>query len=280
MSTMTDAPATTTPITPDMASDITPELAATLLGYNDHNRPLNEGRVLQLANEMTRGGWAYNGRTIVLGENGRLLDGQHTLAAVVKSGVTIRALLAVGVGDAAQITMDTGSKRTFDNYLSMSGEKNAHALASAVRRVYSHEVSGAAVSAGVLGQGAGATIQQLRATLDRHPGVRESVSIIGTHHVLSQGMGGALHYLMSKVDAPAADEFFDSLRSGESLSKNNAIFALRERLIKAKQSRTARIPDKVQVAFVVKAFNAWRGGEPLSKFYYNPDKPFPQIGEW
>lgn len=69
---------------------ITPEMAANLLESNGNNRNLSEGTVKAYANDMLNGNWDYKtGSAISIDENGILRDGQHRLAAIVMSGVTI-----------------------------------------------------------------------------------------------------------------------------------------------------------------------------------------------
>lgn len=66
-------------------SEISPDLARDLLAKNPHNRNLRVRRVEQLAGAMTRGEWVFNGDAIRIADSGMLLDGQHRLAAIVRS---------------------------------------------------------------------------------------------------------------------------------------------------------------------------------------------------
>ena len=47
--------------------------------------------------EMQDGKWRLNGKTICFDSTGRLLNGQHRLSAVVRSGVTLTTVVVRGL---------------------------------------------------------------------------------------------------------------------------------------------------------------------------------------
>lgn len=82
--------------------NITPAIAAVLaLSAPKWKRGLNKTKVNQMANSMTKHGSRYDNAHIVLGyiNNGdvmpSLLEGHHTCAAIVQSGVTINASVRI-----------------------------------------------------------------------------------------------------------------------------------------------------------------------------------------
>lgn len=75
---------------------VTPTLAASYLAMNKLNRDRSSGHVRRLADAMLSGAWKENGDTIVF-NCGRLIDGQHRLAAIIESGVTVKMLIVEGV---------------------------------------------------------------------------------------------------------------------------------------------------------------------------------------
>ena len=72
---------------------LTPALAAEWLNSNTCNRPLSTLRASRYARDMKAGDWRFNGETISFTADGRLVDGQHRLTAVVESGVTIQQVV-------------------------------------------------------------------------------------------------------------------------------------------------------------------------------------------
>ncbi len=72
---------------------ITPAMAEELLKQNHCNRPIRWAKVHRLAEVMKRGGFKTTHQGICIAKNGRLLDGQHRLHAIVESGVTVTMLV-------------------------------------------------------------------------------------------------------------------------------------------------------------------------------------------
>lgn len=72
---------------------ITPGFAKQLLELNPTNRPLSDHTVQRYARDMRGGRWQPNGQGIILTADGKLLDGQHRLAAIISSGETIGVII-------------------------------------------------------------------------------------------------------------------------------------------------------------------------------------------
>jgi len=86
--------------------EITPSIAAATLEYSGLNRRLNPMRVNNFAEDMQRGRWKLTHQGIALDENGFLIDGQHRLQAIVKSGVTIKMNVTKGVSSDSMLAID------------------------------------------------------------------------------------------------------------------------------------------------------------------------------
>ena len=76
---------------------ITPEQAQEYLDYNAKHRPIKEKKVDEYMHEMVNGSWKLNGKTICFDWNGRLLNGQHRLTAVVRSRVPLTTVVVRGL---------------------------------------------------------------------------------------------------------------------------------------------------------------------------------------
>lgn len=90
---------------------ITPERAAEYLGANLGNRRQRASVISRYAKEMTVGRWLTTHQGIAFGWDGRLLDGQHRLRAVVESGISVQMLVVRGIDPAAFTLIDHGAKR-------------------------------------------------------------------------------------------------------------------------------------------------------------------------
>lgn len=92
--------------------EVTPQQAKSWLKTNTLNRPVRESYVDHLAESMQRGEWVVNHQPIAL--NGtRLIDGQHRLMAVVRSGLASVKMAVVKDADTKTFdTIDIGIKRS------------------------------------------------------------------------------------------------------------------------------------------------------------------------
>ena len=79
---------------------ITPDDAANYLLNNAMHRKIKQKKVAEYMNEMVDGKWTLNGKSLIFDLNGRLLNGQHRLSAVVHSGVPLTTLVVRGVDPA------------------------------------------------------------------------------------------------------------------------------------------------------------------------------------
>lgn len=99
---------------------ITPLKAQEFLKRNiENNRSINLRYVSNYAEEMASDKWVFNGDTIRFDKDGNLIDGQHRLMAIVKSGATIPCLVVTNLEKHALSTIDVGRKRSLGVILKM-----------------------------------------------------------------------------------------------------------------------------------------------------------------
>jgi hypothetical protein len=106
---------------------ITPEVAVTYLNQIHRNqRRVSQHRVDALAEDMTTGNWFDSNDGIAFDENGFLINGQHRLLAIVKSGIAQQFIVIRNLSEKAFFTMDRGVKRTAKHQLQTLGRGGAH----------------------------------------------------------------------------------------------------------------------------------------------------------
>ena len=120
---------------------ITPETATNWLTYNRENRTEIANQRALLARDMSNGNYLFTGQPIIFGESGRLLNGQHTLGAIIDSGVAIVCLVVRGIPneDAVMGVLDSGKKRTLAHALQIAGEPEAARLAGSISMAWRYE---------------------------------------------------------------------------------------------------------------------------------------------
>lgn len=119
---------------------ITSETAARYLATNtDANRRLRKAVVTRYCDRLTRG-WSLTGDTIKFDTAGKMIDGQHRLSAIIKSGIGMETVVIRGLSPEVFVAIDTGSIRTIGNVLYIAGMAKHHeaTLASAINTVYWH----------------------------------------------------------------------------------------------------------------------------------------------
>lgn len=76
---------------------VTPARAQEWLQNNFRNRPLVEDLVVAYARDMTNGEWVATHQGIAFNDKDELIDGQHRLHAIVRSGALIRMMVTFGL---------------------------------------------------------------------------------------------------------------------------------------------------------------------------------------
>lgn len=104
---------------------VTPKYAEELLKMNVNNRKVRQSKVDSLAESMTKGEWELSNDAIVISEGNILLNGQHRLLAVVKSGVPCNFIVYTGASDSSFGIMDTPSVRRVSDVIYRMGGANA-----------------------------------------------------------------------------------------------------------------------------------------------------------
>lgn len=248
---------------------ISPEVAARMLKHNRHNRKENPRRVAVLAADMEKGRWQENGEAgITFDWNGDIAGGQHTLLAVVKSGVTIRCRVTRGVDPDARHTMNDSMKQRLTDDLSVWGVKNASEASTLLYKVMTWE----RVASQNDGQGGLAAWRNgrfsrgdLAASWPRYAaGVTETVAATQKYAGRWPGNRGAMQFfwwlLREKhgFDADMVAMFFDYVTFG-SQEENRALF---QRLWK--KFRDDSRADR-QVFWLCRTWNAFLKDERLTK---------------
>ena len=242
---------------------VTPEKAVEWLGAQHLNRSIRTTLVKRYGQAMKVGEWVDNAEPIRFNSDGTLIDGQHRLSALRDQELTLDLWVARGLTHEAQATIDTGSKRTVGDVMTMRGIPNAHTMAAALNVLHKHLIGEDGNRAGYVS----VTAPRALELYAEHQAIQESLTYAKRVYVnrpaLAPGYAVALHYIFSLIDGDDANEFFDRLADGADLKKGSPILALRnllERLEKDSQRAGHRAAKAYVQAVTVKAWNAWRAG--------------------
>ncbi len=103
---------------------ITPQMAVDMLKKNTENRKLRESTIETYATDMRNGDWVLTHQGIAFDNDGKLIDGQHRLYAIIRANVPVETL--VTTGSQGHMNIDTQIKRTPTDILGI--EKNKVAI--------------------------------------------------------------------------------------------------------------------------------------------------------
>lgn len=259
---------------------MTPDMAKLMLEFNlDNNRKINQHAVRLYASDMRNGYWCDNGETIKVDTDGRLIDGQHRLLAVIMSGVSIPVTIAWGIDRSALKTIDRGKQRSISDNYKIDSELNAALMAGIVtwinrwdkrNPVPKHPTS--RLSTGMA-----------KKLLEDNPRLRDTAHVVSayTRHFIGLcniSLIGFCHFLFSEKNPDKATEFIDKLARGSNLGENHPILKARERM-RSMKSHRAKLPDYDYLATIILAWNLFVGGkvEYRNRLYWREaDGNFPE----
>ena len=259
--------------------EITPDLARRYLESNLHNRNLSKNRVKQFARDMDEGRWqSYSPQGISCDYEGRLIDGQHRLAAIVESGCSIVMLVIKGLPPQMQDVLDIGANRYMSQILALHDirEPNAvGALASAWIR-YRHSPDRVWT-----GNEYPTKAEMLGLVQDRGDLLSDAVRVgsEGKRATMAPRTPYGLLFILAS-EAGLIDEwipFHEKILTGAGLSEGDPRLALRGYYIRNPRAHGAWGIQQ-RVAITIKAFNAYRAGRDLRVLRFARDEmPMPVI---
>lgn len=262
--------------------EITPALAHEWLQNNPKNRSLRRHKVEHYARAMTRGEWRESREPIEFDTNGNLVNGQHRLEAVVKSGITIRNPIRNNVPSEEVIVMDSGMPRTASDVLAMSGDHTYTAvLAAAAKAIYAWE-NYPSLTMLRRGMSAGITNELIAQIVKDNPGLQDSVifsnvNVYSKSSLISPSATAAIHYRIAKEwGSEIANRFFEQFAEGYDLERGSPLLALRN-ILTNQRSQYSLVPAEMKIAWATLAFNKWVKGEHITILRYTRNQDYPQV---
>lgn len=261
---------------------VSPEMAAKMLVKNTNNRRLDPARITRYANDITNGRWvADTGELIKLDSEGNVLDGQHRLSAVVRSGKGIWIHLATGVASEVFDVIDSGKSRSVADVLTIAGVPNAHKVSAFVQaynqmrftklRAHKTSIESAMTAKMVL-----KFYQENAKWVDDV--VHKSTNFYSQfQRVWNSGEVTLFYALLTDADQRLGYEFMRQLCQGVDIT-NDTIILMRNRLIADKVNVAKQMLNSHRRALIIKAWNAFYLGKTLKVIKYNPEvEEYPKI---
>lgn len=257
--------------------EITPKIASGLLEITDLSvqRKLNKVHVDFLANELSRGVWAFNGDSIRQDCEGNLIDGQHRLNACIASGVSFSSLFVKGLPTEYIHTIDVGGKpRSLANCLEINHRQsykysnNITAACSLVRRLERGERGGS----GSKDRKGYTTASQLLLFIEENPDFIEFISETmrlraNGDKFIAPNIFCAVKWLTDKADLKISNKFWQGLSDGIGINQTSSVWYLRKRIMRSKTRPDFKLKQSSLITNIYCAYNSLVDGRTLTKFH-------------
>jgi hypothetical protein len=240
---------------------INPYEAKKLLKGNLSNRTLNHNRVTKYACDIKKGLWVEDtGELIKISRNGRIIDGQHRLEAIIRAGVGIFLHVAYDVQDDVFQVIDSGKPRSAGDVFKIAGVKNYNHLAAIIQlynNIYKNESTSASVT--IENRLSAKELLYLYKENNKYWDdiVKRSINYrLAFQGVLSISEIGSLMALFDNYGDVESDRFMFQLCKGVDV-KNNTIILLRNKLISDKLNTQHKMTASIRRALIIKTWNCF-----------------------
>lgn len=203
---------------------VTPRMAEEWLKANTGNRRISEAVVEAYAQDMRAGAWKLTHQGIGFDTNGRLVDGQHRLTAILKAGFPVMMAVTRGLSVSAQEVVDAQKPRSVADQLGLvDGLPSANKYAGAARVI-------AEIDAGkVIDK---YTLAGTRAILSAYKEkLTTLLAIVKNSPFDSVLITGSLAFCMA-ADEPQIKRFAKQIRDGEGLKRTDPAYLIREYVLR------------------------------------------------
>lgn len=238
---------------------VTPELAARWLAdHNAGNRSISKHIVRNYAAEMAAGNWKLTHQGPAFDDTGRLIDGQHRLAAVVESRVSIPMHVTFGADPETFTVLDIGYKRQAGHLI-----PGPHSSLKAGAGRWLMHLPRLAYQNSTTNRDIHALASEWSPTLGA--AVELSYGVYRTTRINASLHGALLALALTSAAAPIVSEWAAGLSDGAGLTSDDPRLHLRNRW--ALESRHLNGGNgRVEAAhLLVRAWNAYVNGEGISR---------------
>lgn len=268
---------------------VTPDVAAELLELNTRNRPLRQSDVAAYARAMRAGLWRDGVADICIDKTGVLINGQHTLSAVLASRAVIVVTLKTGLEPGDQDTMDAQRKRSVGQQLAIEGVKHANSVAAIGKIVmgWRASVDGELLTPSDFKSLSPKTPQDRLDVLSFCRANQAELEATAAQAkrwygksggVLNESTIGTLTVVFRDSAPEHADAWLQQF-FGDVDECAQPVKAYRERLVQLKGS-SHEWPVAVKYAFAIKSFNAFMARQDIKRFTLKPnEKPTIDVPE-
>lgn len=236
---------------------ITPVLAESYLAQNGRNRKILAAHVDAIARDIRSGHWMMNAQPICFSREGRLLNGQHRLSAVIKADEPIEVPVMRGLPDEAFATYDLHAKKGPMQGSSFEQFGDRALIAAAAVLLWNRELKPPGT------RNAKPTPAEVIRIVEQHPRLLELRTFgrkmieFGRASVLTYGA-----YRIERDNPELGRIFLERFESGANLPRGHLILELRRRM---QLMRRERVSQDIELRELLGAWEQFRQKPDLEK---------------
>lgn len=252
---------------------ITPDNARAFLDKNKDNRNMREATAQFYAQQIKKkkDGWALNGKTIVIGKDGRVLDGQHRLRAVILANKSIQSFVVRDIDPDTFGTIDVGLRRSPADILTIHSKGRVRwptAVAAALKIVNQFEEDGTYNTSKEREKSL--THGDLIRLYDENDDIQDNLEVISQYknilNVIPYSLATSLYTVMKRIDPAACEKFWLRFDSGADMKVGHPVLALKNRFASyMAHNGGKKVHRRLAIAMVIKAWNARNQRKPMEK---------------
>lgn len=258
-----------------------PKLSKYLMDKIRFNRGMRPKNVFQFSQDMKNKQWFVEASRIMIDWNNKVIDGYHTLNAIIESGISVWVKITLNCDPELVHKLDGGANRTLCDTMKTLGEDYPSNMAVAVNAVYRWENSNLQRR----DQGSSIPQSKAKAFIEKYPEVRTASAFLSKHPLLRYA-GMYLVYAMGAVsfEDDAVNDFAEGVSFGGELDAKDPRRLLHDKLCWYKSVECLRLDRYEQMALTILAWNAYVAGKDLDKLEW-PAKErnrmvTPDFGDW
>lgn len=245
---------------------VSPQIAASWLQFNrPENRRMSQRQVTMLAATMLAGEYLLTHQPIAFDAFGRLIDGQHRLAAVVQSGVSVQMWVIIGADPETFGVVDTGLARRPTQFLRVKHSNSIHGALGMIRFAETCRANDGQVPEGFQFT---MDVKPCLDMLSDWPEVKDHAQAADRIFRACRLPPAPLVAVLAQAARGSYPEklgaFVEGLKSGAELTSTSPILALRRRGMEHRSGMRAFKDRVAMYGVMVKAWNAHARGAGIS----------------
>jgi hypothetical protein len=249
------------------------EEAASLLARSSYNRDLRRARLAEFRDLMNAGKWDPFVAEIDFDWNGNLINGHHTLNALLLSRLEhIDVKVTFGNDPKSYIHIDRNSSKSIKDVLGERKYGHAAVLGGVGRVLHAWDV-------GLLARlyEGEVRIDDAMAAIERHPGIVDYLTVPDFMRAkpFPKPVYRALRYIICSANPSAGPRFFNELAEGLGATLDAPPRRLREQI--NNQDRRIRLGNPEAAAWILVAWNAFAEGRSLQRIRFERRQKFPAL---